>query len=143
MKIKKALYLVITALEVMCFISAYGVQYFTRKKMGMARYVVYKNKGWEDSYPMELLVNATAFLLVVLAVFVLFLFLKRRWETTKAVERMIVGMLVITTFYQGFICLYSAESLRAYYFIGGILALVSLLQIIKTFAGIVVCKHEV
>ena len=55
MIMKKAAYISATILEVLCLAGAWAVQFFTRTKMGMARYVVYKNRGWESRYPMELL----------------------------------------------------------------------------------------
>lgn len=47
---KKLFYLFVTMLEVFCLAGAYGVHFFTRKRMGMARYVIYKNREWEAAY---------------------------------------------------------------------------------------------
>ena len=42
---KKVAYISATILEILCLAGAWAVQFFTRTKMGMARYVVYKNRG--------------------------------------------------------------------------------------------------
>jgi hypothetical protein len=47
MVMKKAAYISVTILEILCLAGAWAIQYFTRRKMGMARYVVYKNRSWE------------------------------------------------------------------------------------------------
>ena len=57
---KKVAYISATILEILCLAGAWAVQFFTRTKMGMARYVVYKNRGWESRYPMELLAKGAA-----------------------------------------------------------------------------------
>lgn len=139
---KKLFYLFVTMLEVFCLAGAYGVHFFTRKRMGMARYVIYKNREWEAVYPMESLMNVMALLLVLLTAVVFFLFLKRQKETAGGVWFMNIAMLAFTAAYSGFIWYYSVETLRAYYMIGALLAPAVLLQIIKTVAGTWMWKHE-
>lgn len=52
---KRAGYILAVLLELSALTGAYAIHYFTRKRMGMARWVVYKSQGWEREYPMDLL----------------------------------------------------------------------------------------
>ena len=89
---KKAAYISATILEVLCLAGAWAVQFFTRTKMGMARYVVYKNRGWESRYPMELLAKGAALVMVLLTAMLLLCFLRRRRNLTKASDIRVCGI---------------------------------------------------
>ena len=93
---KKAAYISVTILEILCLAGAWAVQYFTRRKMGMARYVVYKNRGWEARYPMELLANGAALLMAVLAAALLLYFLRQRRNLPKTAWLTNAGMTALT-----------------------------------------------
>ena len=139
---KKAAYISVTILEILCLAGAWAVQYFTRRKMGMARYVVYKNRGWEARYPMELLANGAALLMAVLAAALLLYFLRQRRNLPKTAWLMNAGMTALTSAYGGFTWMTSAQEVRSYYFISAILGAVSLIQIVKTWIGMMVCRHS-
>lgn len=132
---KKVLYITATIIEAAGLAGAYAVQYFTRRKMGMARYVVYKNRSWEAAYPMELMTRGLGLAAVILAVCVLLYFLSRRRRASGIVWLMNASMIIMTAISAGFAWINSTANYRAYYFISGILAVVSLLQIVKTFVG--------
>ena len=139
---KKAAYISVTILEILCLAGAWAVQYFTRRKMGMARYVVYKNRSWEARYPMELLANGAALLMAVLAAALLLYFLRQRRNLPKTAWLMNAGMTALTSAYGGFTWMNSAQEVRSYYFISAILGAVSLIQIVKTWIGMMVCRHS-
>ena len=139
---KKVAYISATILEILCLAGAWAVQFFTRTKMGMARYVVYKNRGWESRYPMELLANGAALLMAVLAAALLLYFLRQRRNLPKTAWLMNAGMTALTSAYGGFTWMNSAQEVRSYYFISAILGAVSLIQIVKTWIGMMVCRHS-
>ena len=60
----------------------------------------------------------------------------------KIVTIMNVVMVILVLFFIGFTFVYSAEEVRAFYYISVMLGVVALIQIIKTFIGVMVCKHE-
>ena len=70
-------------LEAAALAGAYIINYFTNKKMGMARWVIYKNQGWERDYPMDTLKTAVMAVLILLTILVFLFFLKgnRRQES--------------------------------------------------------------
>lgn len=139
---KKAAYISATILEILCLAGAWAVQFFTRTKMGMARYVVYKNRGWESRYPMELLAKGAALVMVLLTAMLLLCFLRRRRNLTKELWVMSAGMVLLTSGYAVFTWMNSTNEFRAYYFISAILGAVSLIQCIKTWMGMLGCRQE-
>lgn len=138
---KKAAYISATILEILCLAGAWAVQFFTRTKMGMARYVVYKNR-WESRYPMELLAKGAALVMVLLTAMLLLCFLRRRRNLTKALRVMSAGMVLLTSGYAVFTWMNSTNEFRAYYFISAILGAVSLIQCFKTWMGMLGCRQE-
>lgn len=129
---KKAGYILALLLEVAALAGAYIVNYFTRKKMGMARYVIYKNQGWERDYPMELIKNSVMAVLILLTVLVLIAFLKKRREVSRLCAVMNLVMIVLTGLYTCYTLISSTETMRAYYFISLLFAIAAVVQVIKT-----------
>lgn len=136
--IKKFFYWIFSVLQVLLLISAYAIQYFSMKKMGMMRYVVFKNHSWENQYPMVAIQYSVIALLVVLAVISILLYLRRKYTLGKGALRMILAQVIITLVFVFFTVTYSTESYRSYYFISIILAIILLIQAIK----VLVCKKE-
>lgn len=133
-----------TLLEVLLLVGAYIVQYFTRKKMGMARYVVYKNRSFEEAYPLQILKNISVVVLAVLTMLLLAAVIKKWNRMTKHQIVMSVVMTVLTIVSIVFTMKNSTEVLRAYYFISPMIAAAALMQILKTGIGIFTGgkKHE-
>ena len=49
---KKIGYILALVLEIAALAGAYIIHYFTRRKLGMVRYLNFKNMTWERDYPM-------------------------------------------------------------------------------------------
>lgn len=136
---KKFGYLIVTFVEILFLAGAYLVQYFTRKKMGMARYVIYKNQGWERTFPMEALKYTAVTALTALALLLVIVLILRRKQREKLVIAIHFGMIILTALYAAYTCLNSTGTMRAYYFISLMLGVAALLQIIKAGAALVMC----
>jgi len=136
--IKKLFYWIFSVLQVLLMISAYAIQYFSVKKMGMMRYVVFKNNSWENKYPIVAIQYSVIALLVALAVISILLYVRRKYTLGKSALRMILAQVIITLVFVFFTVTYSTESYRSYYFISLILAVITLIQAIKVLA----CKKE-
>lgn len=132
---KKILYILVTVLEIVCFAGAYIVNYFTRKKMGMARYVVYKNQGWRTRYPLELIMYGVIAMIAVFAVFTLIVYIRNRKKAGKLIPTMNFVMLILDIWYIWFTLSNSTDTLRSYYFMSLLFALTAGLQTIKTCAA--------
>ena len=133
---RKVGYLFLTLVELFLLLGGYLIQYFTKKKMGMARYVIYKNQRWERDYPIESWKTSVLLLIVLLTVAVVIFYIIRRNKLTKMTSMVNGGMVVMTVFYTVFTAMNSIKTLRAFYFISPIFALIALVQIIKAFAAI-------
>jgi hypothetical protein len=130
-----------TILEVLMLIGAYMVNYFTRNKMGMLRHVIHKNYIWEEKYPITNIQYAAILALIMLMLLVLILYIKRKPKLKKIVTIMSITMVIFVFSFIGFTLIYSAEEIRAFYYISLILGLVTLIQIIKTFIGTIWYKN--
>jgi len=124
-KMKKFGYFIITFAEILFLAGSYIIQYFTRIKMGMARYVIYKSQGWERSFPIETLKYTLTLLLLAALVF-------RREQKGRLEIAMHVAMVILTAFYGTYTYIGSTKTMRAYYFISLMFGAAALLQIIKT-----------
>lgn len=138
-KLNKVFYIVVSILQVLLLAGTYVVNYFTRKKMGMLRFVIYKNNKWENSYPIAQIQSLIIILFIVLMILTLVLYLKRKSQLNKNVLRANIVMVVIVSIYSGFNLLYSTEEFRAFYFMSGMLAVATFLQIAKTFFSVLLC----
>ena len=132
MNAKRILYIAAVVLEAAALIGAYIIHYFTKRKLGMVRYVNFKNMSWERDYPVEILKTACAAAAVVLTVLILLAFLKRRRELTGLTAAMNAAMVVLTALYAGYALGCSKEVMADYYFISGLFLLAAAVQIVKT-----------
>lgn len=139
-KAKKILYILTTVVEVLLLIGAYMVNYFTHAKMGMARHVIHKNYVWENTYPIENIQYAVIIAMIILMLLVLIVYMKRRAMLKKIVTTMSIIMVISVISFTGFILIYSTEEMRAFYYMSFILGITVLIQIIKTFIGVLVCN---
>ena len=127
---KKVLYITISVLELALVIGTWIVNYFTNKKMGMMRYVVFKNTRWSQKYPLEQLRFLTIAVIVILAA-TLVLLLWKKMKQTGSGKILLVETVVLSASYIGFNLIYSVQKLRAFYFISGMLSMACFLEILK------------
>ncbi|MDR0923515.1 MAG: hypothetical protein LBN31_04085 [Hungatella sp.] len=139
---KKTGYLILTLAEILLLAGTYIIHYFTRKKMGMARYVIYKNQSWERTFPMETLKYTAVAVLTALTLLLLAALGIKRRRQGKLVAAMHFVMIILTTLYAAFTCISSTEIMRAYYFISLMLGTAALFQIIKAGAALMMCGKK-
>ena len=128
---KKVLYLTASVLELALLIGAWVVNYFTNKKMGMMRYVVFKNNSWNQKYPLDMLKIMAIISVIVLTAVILVLLWKKLNQAGVAGKLPLVETAAISTVYTVFTLFWSVQKLRAFYFISGMLLLACVIQIIK------------
>lgn len=138
---KKAVYVLAVLLEITVLAGAYIINYFTNKKMGMARWIIYKNQGWERDYPMDMLKMIVMEVLVILTILIFLLFLKKKNAAGKLVMAMNVAMIVLTAVYVSYTLISSTETMRAYYFLSLLFGIAAAVQILKTGAAVLLCRN--
>ena len=72
---------------------------------------------------------------------VLILYMKRRIILKNIVTIMVITMIIFVLSFVGFMLMYSAEEIRAFYYMSFIFGITVLIQIIKTFISVLVCKR--
>lgn len=139
---KKIAYLSVTATEMLLLAGAYAVQYFTQRKMGMARFVICKNQAWERDYPMELLQCAVPAALTVLMILLLLMWRKKHKSAGRLLNAMPLVTIALMGLYVAYMWVASAETMRAYYFISLLLGAAAFLQLMKTGGALLLCGER-
>lgn len=125
---KKIFYIFFTAIQLLLYIGAYIFEYFTKKKMGMARHVSYLNGKLEEKMPIQMILYIAFIIVIILLLVFIFNYLKTK--NNKKIVLLIFS--VITTLIFGVILfLGSLETLRAYYFLNILIGISGLIQVIK------------
>ncbi len=133
---KKALYIIASIFEVALLTGAYIINYFTHKKMGMARYVVYKNREWEDKYPIELLQYAAIAVALILTAAVVVRYVRLKEKRSVRMTAAAAATILLDVIYIGFTFISGTDTLRAYYFVGGMFAAAVFVQAAKTLVSL-------
>ncbi len=118
---------IISILQILCLIGAYLVHYYTRSKMGMARYVVYINQKIEKNYPIDLIKYGAIFLILLLTIYIVV-----RLARLQNKAELIITLLS-TAIFIAYSTFYNISMFRDYYFVWVILLLTCTLQLLKGF----------
>lgn len=113
---KKTGIVLLSFLELLLVAGGYAVYYFTRKKMGVARYVIYMNQKLKASFDIEgfkFFLPVFLLLLSLLSLTLLF----RSENKPRIFARLHGGIHLLLALYYLFFCFTnSVEKLRPYYF---------------------------
>ena len=139
---KKIVMIIFDILTLALLASGYIIQYFTKRKLGMMRWINFHTYKNQKMLPLELLKYVAVSVIILLTVFIICRFMKKR-KAAKMIDRItITVMAVVTLFDFGFALFSSLESVRAYYFIMPLLSVAALMQIIKNFVVIGMLKED-
>lgn len=116
-------------------------QYFTRKKLGMLRWVNYQNMQIQKNPVYDILKYITA-AAMVLIVLIIVGYRKKKELLGKIDFVMIVIMQILGISYLGITVLKSIESFPAYYFLMPFLGAATLMQIIRNGIAVGTKKNE-
>ena len=139
---KKIVMIIFDILTLALLASGYIIQYFTKRKLGMMRWINFHTYKYLEMLPLELLKYVAVSVIILLTVFIICRFMKKR-KAAKMIDKItITVMAVVTLFDFGFALFSSLESVRAYYFIMPLLSVAALMQIIKNFVVIGMLKED-
>lgn len=139
---KKIAYILALILEIGAYAGAWIIHYFARRKLGMVRYLNYKNMSWERDYPVEALKLACVAAAALLTVLILLFFLKKRRETTLLTGAMTALMIALTALYGGYTLGCSTDVMTDYYFISILFLVAAMTQILKTGIAVLISKRR-
>ena len=139
---KKIVMIIFDILTLALLASGYIIQYFTKRKLGMMRWINFHTYKYQEMLPLELLKYVAVSVIILLTVFIICRFMKKR-KAAKMIDKItITVMAVVTLFDFGFALFSSLESVRAYYFIMPLLSVAALMQIMKNFVVIGMVKED-
>lgn len=139
---KKIVMIIFDILTLALLASGYIIQYFTKRKLGMMRWINFHTYKYQELLPLELLKYVAVSVIILLTVFIICRFMKKR-KAAKMIDKItITVMAVVTLFDFGFTLFSSLESVRAYYFIMPLLSVAALMQIMKNFVVIGMLKED-
>ena len=139
---KKIVMIIFDILTLALLTSGYIIQYFTKRKLGMMRWINFHTYKYQEMLPLELLKYVAVSVIILLTVFIICRFMKKR-KAAKMIDKItITVMAVVTLFDFGFALFSSLESVRAYYFIMPLLSVAALMQIMKNFVVIGMLKED-
>lgn len=139
---KKIVMIIFDILTLALLASGYIIQYFTKRKLGMMRWINFHTYKYQEMLPLELLKYVAVSVIILLTVFIICRFMKKR-KAAKMIDKItITVMAVVTLFDFGFALFSSLESVRAYYFIMPLLSVAALMQIIKNSVVIGMLKED-
>lgn len=118
--------------ELLLVTGAFAVKYFTGKKMGMARFVIFKNQAWEKAYPLEQWKLISIVVLILLLALTVFLLIRKRGQLTGCLLAESVIMAALALFSLHFTLTNSVAALRPYYWMSPMFAAAALVQIVRT-----------
>ena len=125
---------ILSFLQLIILAIVFLVQYFSTRKMGMMRHVVYTNQKWEANYPIatnEL--GAIAVVAIIALIVGIKLFVKLKSENKDAMWMKIFALqMAVSIIYIGFSLIYSTEQIRSYYYINIGLLLTVFFQTMKS-----------
>ncbi|WP_455537962.1 hypothetical protein [Terrisporobacter sp.] len=138
--LNKIFYTVSTVVEVLLILGIFIINYFTRTKMGMSRHVFARSFLWENSYNIPKLQHMSIILIAIIAILILIFFIKRKAKLKKIAFIENIIMIILVIIYSGFTLLYSTYDYKAFYYICLMLFVATIIQIIKSFFTIILCK---
>lgn len=139
---KKAACALFDLLTIAFLIGAYVIQYFTKKKLGMLRWVNYHNMQFQKNAVYGILKYITVVVAIVLIVLIIAGYKKKKEMLGKLDLVMIVIMTILGIIYLGLTVFKSIETLPAYYFLMPLFGAATLMQIIRNGIAVGTTKNE-
>ena len=139
---KKISYIFFDLLTIAFLFGAYAIQYFTKKKLGMLRWVNYHNMQFQKNEVYGIVKYITVVVTIVLIVVIIAGYKKKKEMLGKINLVMIVVMLVLGIVYLGITVFKSIETLPAYYFLMPLFGAATLMQIVRNSIAVGITKNE-
>lgn len=135
--LKRLIVLLLPILEFILVAAANIINYFTHKRIGMARHMVYMNQKWLAINNFEVYKILSFILVFVFTAILVYSFVKVR-TNTKLITKINLGVLVVfAVYFIYFAAVNSVKGMRAFYLMYYIYLAALLLMFINAFINIV------
>lgn len=134
--LKRMIVLLLLILEIILVAAANIINYFTHKRIGMARHMVYMNQKWLAISNFEVYKMLSFILVFVFTAILVYSFVKIR-TNTKLITKINLGALVVFfVYFIYFATVNSIKGMRAFYLMCYIYLAALLLMLINAFINI-------
>ena len=134
--LKRMIVLLLLILEIILVAAANIINYFTHKRIGMARHMVYMNQKWLAISNFEVYKMLSFILVFVFTAILVYSFVKIR-KNTKFITKINLGVLVVFfVYFIYFATVNSIKGMRAFYLMCYIYLAALLLMLINAFINI-------
>lgn len=134
--LKRMIVLLLLILEFILVAAANIINYFTHKRIGMARHMVYMNQKWLAISNFEVYKMLSFILVFVFTAILIYSFVRIR-KNTKFITRINLGVLVVFfVYFIYFATVNSIKGMRAFYLMCYIYLAALLLMLINAFINI-------
>lgn len=139
---KKAIYILLDLLTAAFMIGAYVIQYFTKRKLGMLRWVNYQNMQFQKNAAYGILKYITAVVALVLILVILKNYRKKKARMKKTDYVMMLIMSILEIAYLYVTIFWSTEKIASYYLLMPLIGAAVLMQIIRNGIAVGTKKNE-
>jgi len=134
--LKRMIVLLLLILEIILVAAANIINYFTHKRIGMARHMVYMNQKWLAISNFEVYKTLSFILVFVFTAILIYSFVRIR-KNTKFITKINLGVLVVFfVYFIYFATVNSIKGMRAFYLMCYIYLAALLLMLINAFINI-------
>lgn len=139
---KRILFALLDLLTIAFLAGGYVMQYFTKRKLGMVRWVNFQERKIQEAIPVDVVKYAAVIVVLLLTIMVVRGFMKKRKSIGKidTVMMAVLGILVLV--YLGFTLFLTIEVTRVYFLILPMVGAAALLQVIRSGIAVWTCKDE-
>ena len=139
---KRVLFILLDLLSIAFLIGGYVIQYFTRRKLGMLRWINYHERKAQEAMPVDVLKYAAAIAVLLLTIILVRSFVKKR-RSLSAIDAVMMGFLgILSIVYLGFTLFVTIDATPAYFLILPMIGAAALLQIIRSTIAVWTCRDE-
>lgn len=139
---KRVLFVLLDLLAAAFLIGGYIVQYFTKRKLGMMRWVTFKTSKIQEAMPVDILKYIAVIVVLLLAVIVIRSFIRKRTDLGMTDVVMAAVMAILTLVYLGLTLLITSEVIRSYYLVLPMIGAATLILVLRNSIAIWTCKNE-
>lgn len=139
---KRLLYILLDLLTVICIIGAYVIQYFTKRKLGMLRWMNFQNMQFQKHTAYNILKYITVFAALLVIVLIIFGYKKKKAKLGKSDMVRVIIMVILEITYLYVTVLLSPEKITSYYLVMPLLGIAVLMQIIRNAVIVWTTKNE-
>lgn len=123
-------------------IGAYVIQYFTKRKLGMLRWMNFQNMQFQKNASYGILKYITVLVAILLVILIIGGYKKKKEKMEKFDLLMMVIMIVLEIIYLVVTVFFSTESITSYYLVMPLIGAATLMQIIRNGIAVGTKKNE-